>query len=114
MAWELENPKLTADNFWAEVAAHPIVVVHFWATWNQSDRMMDGVTQNVRPEFEAISFFAFDSGPEESWDILHHLGIYSLPTLICFLNGQEHARSVGYLNPKLLRAKLREWLAAST
>jgi thioredoxin-like negative regulator of GroEL len=112
--WTSSLPPLEAAGWEQVLASHQVAVVHFWAPWSVVDRPMDKAIQETRLEFETVAFFSFDTTPEEHWTILQHFNICTLPHLICFFNGQEHARSVGYINAEQLRAKLHEWLAAST
>ena len=106
-------PVLPQEDWQPTLAAHAIVVVHFWVSWSPPDLAMSKVIQQVRPDFAEITFFYVDIAGDGA-KLANHFGAFQTPVLVCFLNGQEHARSLGFLNAELLRAKLREWLAAST
>ena len=112
MAYWDSVPRLKEEHWEQEVAAHAVAVVLFWAAWSQPDHMMSGVLEAVRPEFASIAFFScdLDSAPE----VAAANAVMTNPTLICFLNGQRHVTTIGYLGEEHLRARLSEWLAAGT
>ncbi len=106
-------PALSEENFWREVTAHPVAVVLCWAAWSQPDLALAGLLEKVRPEYASIVFFAANIAGDGA-EVAKWFEEYRTPTLLCFLNGQHHATSVGYLRPDQLRLKLNEWVDAST
>ncbi len=112
--WQPSTPALTLSNYEQLLAEHKVVVVHFWAAWDIHARPMDVSLQKMRPELDSIAFFSCEIYTAAGEIIAALNGVFTTPTLLCFLNGQHHDTSVGYLRPEQLRAKLSEWLAAST
>ncbi len=114
MNWTSAMSPLPHEGWQQVLAAHDVAVVFIWAEWYVLTRAMDKELQVVRSEFETVAFFGcdLDSQPQVTADVTG--GMASNPMLACFFNGQRHDISFGYLNPEKLRAKLREWLAAST
>ncbi len=74
--WLPATPSVSAAAFRDTVVRQSIVVVHFWAVWNNLDRQMDVHLQELRPEHSNdIAFLSFDTGPEEHWSICYECEI---------------------------------------
>ena len=106
-------PTLPQEDWKQALAARAIAVVHFWVSWSPPDLAMSQVIQQVRPDFAEVTFFYVDIDGDGA-ELTNHFKAFQTPVLICFLNSQEHARFMGFLNVELLHLKLRQWLAAST
>jgi thioredoxin-like negative regulator of GroEL len=108
--WKPTTEAVNTDSFQKVTAANQIVVIHFWADWNLIDRKMDSVLANLRPKFAGqIGFYAFDTTPEENWDICRQCNILNLPALVCFINGQLHETLIGLRPEEELEAKFAAW-----
>lgn len=106
-------PVLPQESWQQALAADAIAVVHFWVSWSPPDLAMSKVIQQVRPDFAEIAFFYVDIDGDGA-ELTNHFKAFQTPVLICFLKGRPHETVIGYLGPDKLRAKLRQWLTAST
>jgi thioredoxin-like negative regulator of GroEL len=101
---------VTGATFSEVLAAHPVVVVHFWAAWNQTDRAMDALLQRVRPEFaNRIEFRSCDIDDLDSVPIISKARVLNIPTLACFIRGRHHETRVGLRSEQDLGTKLASW-----
>lgn len=113
-SWTSAMPPLPAEEWRQVLAEHEVAVVHFLAVWSVPDRMLNKVLEQVRPEFEHIAFFSCDVDSDSAVEVFAANGVMTTPTFCFFLKGQQRALLIGCPNADQLRAKLREWLAAST
>ena len=98
------------EDFDRAITNNPVVVVHFWASWNAYDRQMDAWLWTLRPQFEPrVTLLSFDTGPEEAWGVCRRLGLSNLPALVCFVGGQHHATRLG--SRAEVESRLRAWAA---
>src|SRR5262249_25834498 len=90
---------VSAKEYWEFIESSPIVVIHFWADWNRYDDQMRERLAAVNPVYERIvSVGAFDTTPEEGWNICRQVGIVNLPALVYYRNG-DHVRTEMGLKP---------------
>ena len=71
------------------------VVVDFFATWCGPCKMLAPIFEKVAEDNPDIAFYKVnvDDAPE----LASAYGVMSIPTLICFDNGEEVKRNVGAL-----------------
>ena len=110
--WQPWAPPLPKAGREEVLAALPVAVVHIYTTWNGADWAIAPVIKHVAPDYSEITFFSVDI--DEEPEFADRFREWHVPVLHCFFSGQLHGTSIGYLSADLLRAKLREWLAAST
>jgi thioredoxin len=77
------------------------VVVDFWASWCGPCRLIDPLIKRVGAEYDG-RVDVWKVNADEQPDILRSLGIYGIPTLIAFHNGQEVSRRTGVASPAIL------------
>ena len=87
---------LTKDNFKNEVLESDIpVLVDFWATWCGPCRMLSPIIEEIAEEYEGsvkVGKVNVDDEPELS----AQYGIESIPTVMCFRNGEVSDTAIGY------------------
>lgn len=100
---------LNAENFAAQIGRSDVpVVVDFWAAWCGPCKAMAPVFEQaallVEPKIRLAKL-----NTEEASDIAGRYNIRSIPTLVMFRNGREHARQAGAMPLK----PLLDWIRAS-
>ncbi|HEU5001409.1 MAG TPA: thioredoxin [Actinomycetota bacterium] len=104
---------VTDENFEAEVtsSAQP-VLIDFWAEWCHPCHM-------VAPEVEAIAeaetarLKVGKLNVDDSPGTAGRFGVFSIPTLLLFVDGQEKARMVGVRRREAILAEITPYLAAA-
>ncbi len=104
--------EINDDNFEVEVAssADP-VLIDFWAEWCHPCHM-------IAPEVEAIA--EAEAGRlkvgkldvDNSPGVAGRFGVFSIPTLMLFVDGEEKARMVGVRRREAILAEIRPHLKA--
>lgn len=108
--WSPSTQPVTGATFAEVLASYPVVVVHFWAVWNQPDRVMDALLQQLRPEFaNRIEFRSCDIDDLDAVPIISRARVLNIPTLACFIRGRHHETRVGLRPEQDLRTKLTAW-----
>lgn len=104
--------EINDDNFDAEVSGSDApVLLDFWAEWCHPCHM-------VAPEVEAIAEaeatrlkvgkLNVDNSPKTAG----RFGVFSIPTLLLFVDGEEKARMVGVRRREAILAEIQPYLAA--
>lgn len=90
--------ELTGNNFQQHIARNDIpVVVDFWAAWCGPCKMMAPAFAQAAASLEPrVRSAKLDT--EQEQDIAAQFNIRSIPTLILFKAGREHARQSGAMN----------------
>lgn len=113
--WEEWTPStfaLNNTNFASEVAAHSLVIVHFWAVWNHIDRPMDVSLQELIPLYSTqIQFRSFDMDLDQEGKIGLAYDVLNVPALGCFIEGRHHETSIGLRPTKELADLLAKWIS---
>lgn len=103
--------EITDENFEAEVACSDApVLVDFWAEWCHPCHM-------IAPEVEAIADseagrlrvgkLNVDNAPGTAG----RFGVFSIPTLLLFVDGEEKARMVGVRRREAIMDQIRPFLS---
>lgn len=105
-------PEVTGPTLAPELAAHPAIVVHFWAVWNGHDTTMNRHLEAIRDRFAGrAAFFSCDIDREENWELCYGLRILNLPWLVVFVAGMPQASICGNREPEVLAAEIEARLA---
>lgn len=86
---------LNEENFDEEVLrSEKPIVVDFWATWCGPCKMMAPILEELADSREDV--LVGKVNVDDCPDLASRYGIFSIPTLILFKNGEEADRAVGY------------------
>ena len=80
--------------FDAAVAAAPLAMVDFWATWCGPCKMLSPVIDGLADRYEG------KVNVDEEPDLARRFGVMSIPTVVFLKNGQEFDRKVGVMPPQ--------------
>ncbi len=88
------------------------VLIDFWAPWCRPCQMMMPILEQIAQEYgDKIKIIKVDISSNQ--EAAQRFNILSVPTLISFLNGQEHQRVVGLQNQVQLKKISEELLSLS-
>jgi len=87
-AYNKENAK--------ELLSNKVVFVDFWAKWCGPCRALGPVYEDLAEKYNGSAVFAKCDVDEDQRFAMKH-GVASIPCIICFVNGEEVDRSVGFL-----------------
>ena len=95
---------LTSANFEEEVLKSDLpVLVDFWATWCGPCRMIAPIVEELAKEYEG-KIKVGKVNVDEEGTLAVQYGIFSIPTILVFKNGEITAKQVGVCD----KAKLEE------
>jgi thioredoxin 1 len=78
----------------------PAVVIHFWAEWNASDRLIMDKWKELESTYsEKICFGAVDVDNEQMVSLFKELKIANVPTLAYYKNGELVEMIIGLRQP---------------
>ena len=112
--WRPTTSEVSPDSFDEAVSNHRLVVLHFWAAWNEYDKQMDADLEEVESEYKNRVFFWINRhGPSWHWQRCRELGILNLPAIACFANGKHMQTVIGMRSKQELSKKIKEWIMAA-
>jgi len=102
--------EITDDNFEAEVAgsAEP-VLIDFWAEWCHPCHMLSPEVEAIA-EAEAGRLKVGKLNVDDSPNTAGRYGVFSIPTLMLFVDGQERARMVGVRRRDAILEEIKPYL----
>ena len=86
--------KITKENFNEVVKNGETVLVDFYADWCGPCKMLAPVVHEIAEE-QAENFTVGKINIDESMELAQKYGVQSIPTLICFKNGEPVQQKVG-------------------
>lgn len=81
------------------------VVCDFFATWCGPCRMLSPVMEELSEEFEGVTFAKVDV--DKNGDLAASLGVFSIPDVYVFENGEVKAHNLGYLPKEQMKEFLK-------
>ena len=78
------------------------VVCDFWATWCGPCRMLAPVMEKLSEEFEGKAKFV-KVDVDKNGDLAASLGIFSIPDIYIFADGQVKAHNLGFVPEEQMR-----------
>jgi thioredoxin 1 len=103
--------KLTDADFDAQVKAHPLMLVDFWAEWCGPCRMIAPVLEELAGEYSG-RLTVGKLNVDENRQIAARFGIRSIPTLLFFRDGARVEQVIGAHPKATLKAKIEQLLNA--
>jgi hypothetical protein len=106
---------LTNDTFSEFVREHRFVVIHFWASWNGSDHMMQRLLDSELPgEFrDVVTFASFDIDPRAHQVLCRQHNVLNVPFLAFYRDGALVRAVTGMRTPEVISEYVRELLYGS-
>ena len=83
------------------------VICDFWASWCGPCRMLGPVMETLSEEFKDRAEFV-KVNVDDNGDLAASLGIFSIPDVFLFEDGEVKAHSVGFLPEEEMRAWIEE------
>ena len=98
--------KITKENFNEVVKNGETVLVDFYADWCGPCKMLAPVVHEIAEE-QAENFTVGKINIDESMELAQKYGVQSIPTLICFKNGEPVQQKVGVQSKENIIAMCR-------
>ena len=93
------------SEFDAAVAAAPLAMVDFWASWCGPCKMLSPVVESIAAQYEGKVLVGKVNVDEEP-DLARRFGVMSIPTVVFLKNGREFDRKVGVMPPEAFTSVL--------
>lgn len=114
MTWRPTTSEVLPQSFDKAISNHRLVVLHFWAGWNEYDKRMAEALEEIEAEYKGRVFFgSVNTDHRGHWQRCKDLGILNLPALASFANGKHMERVIGMKAKEELSKKMKEWIIAA-
>jgi thioredoxin 1 len=91
------------------------LVIHFWASWNGVDPLMDDCVQQVADRFSSrVKFASADVDSERGTGLVQQFGVATVPSLLILKSDAKPRMIVGYRDPEKLAADIESRLLPPT
>src|SRR6516162_3822947 len=88
--WKPSTPAVDVSSFEQSLTEHPAVAVHFWATWNGHDQVLDRSIQAIVAQFSGrLAFMSCDADSRENESLRGQCKIAMVPALAVFVKGKQ-------------------------
>ena len=88
------------------VSQKKTVVCDFWASWCGPCRMLSPVMEELSGEFPDATFAKVDV--DKNGDLAASLGVFSIPDVFVFENGETKDHNLGYLPKEQMKEFLKK------
>ena len=101
---------LTSETFSGFVREHRFVVIHFWASWNGDDHMMQRLLDSQLPSElrELVTFASFDVDPPAHHELCRQHNVLNVPFLAFYREGSLIRTVTGMRAPNAVTEHVRE------
>ena len=104
----MPNP-LNQETFLEFLVSHRFVVVHFWAPWNERDRLMERLLASLASDKASqISFASLNIDLPEHIELARQHKVFDVPLLAFYRNGLLIRTTTGMHTRGVLTRHLRE------
>ncbi len=113
-SWQPSSQPIDSESLDRELATNDFTVIHFWASWNNIDKLMDVEIQKLQSVFKGrIRFRSLDTAQSEVLDFCKSCRVLNLPALGLF-RGCKHVDTLNGLRKRgeLLKF-LERWVGES-
>lgn len=93
------------EDFKEKIAENETVLVDFYAVWCGPCKMTAPIIEEIAAEAKDFKVYKVDV--DNVPDAAAAYGVSSIPTIISFKDGKEHARHIGYGDKNTLLALLK-------
>ena len=101
--------ELNESNFEDEIKKEKLVVVDFWAPWCMPCRMLTPVLERLEKEYDGkVEFTSLNT--DENPNIAAKFGIFSIPTVMMFYNGELVNTFIGAMPEAAVRYEIEKAL----
>lgn len=101
--------ELNEANFEEEIRKDRLVVVDFWAPWCMPCRMLSPILEKLEREYDGkVEFKKLNT--DENPNIAAKYGIFSIPTVIMFYNGEIVNTFIGAMPENAVRHEIEKAL----
>lgn len=90
-----------------EILENKTVFVDFWASWCAPCRMLTPIFEAVSEKFNDQAVFAKCNVDEDERFAMKH-GIAGIPCIVCFKDGKEIDRSLGFVSQEDLELFIKK------
>lgn len=105
---------VSSDSFEEVVSKHRLVVLHFRASWNEYDKQMDSVFEEIESEHAGRIFFgSVDTDDQNHWQRCKQLRLLNLLAIVSFANGEHMETLIGVRTKEEMSKKIEEWWVAA-
>lgn len=96
--------ELNSNNFEQMIINNDIVIVDFMANWCMPCQHLKPIMEILENEYQNIRFFKVDI--DKSIDLAKKYGVFSVPTIIFFKNGENVQQFSGVKNIDFLKENI--------
>ncbi len=109
--WSPSTPDVLGPFIDDVMRQYPTIAIHFWASWNGADPLMDRNIRAVQDGFAGrVHFASCNVDNEVNGELLRRLGVVTIPTLGVLVSGTPRRSIVGCVPPYLLAAEIESRL----